>query len=97
MAGRKAGQDLASVKQEFLTQMQRGMNINQALEVVGRNRSTYERWRRTDSEFLVAVERIKNLERIAGPRDREWISFPDFSEKYLEARVFPHMTNVVDM
>ena len=97
MAGRKAGQDLASVKQDFLTQMQRGMNINQALEVIGRNRSTYERWRREDSEFLVAVERIKNLERIAGPRDREWISFPDFSEKYLEARVFPHMTNVVDM
>jgi len=97
VAGRKAGQDLASVKQDFLTQMQRGMNINQALEVIGRNRSTYERWRREDSEFLVAVERIKNLERIAGPRDREWISFPDFSEKYLEARVFPHMTNVVDM
>ena len=97
MAGRKAGQDLASVKQEFLTQMQRGMNINQALDVVGRNRSTYERWRRDDSEFLVAVERIKNLERIAGPRERDWVSFPDFSEKYLEAKVFPHMNNVVDM
>ena len=97
MAGRKAGQDLASVKQDFLTQMQRGMNINQALEVIGRNRSTYERWRREDSEFLVAVERIKNLEKISGPREREWISFPDFSEKYLDAKVFPHMTNVVDM
>lgn len=97
VAGRKAGQDLASVKQDFLTQMQRGMNINQALEVIGRNRSTYERWRREDSEFLVAVERIKNLEKISGPREREWISFPDFSEKYLDAKVFPHMTNVVDM
>ena len=97
MAGRKVGQDLAVVKQDFLTQMQRGMNINQALEVIGRNRSTYERWRREDSEFLVAVERIKNLEKIAGPREREWISFPDFSEKYLDAKVFPHMTNVVDM
>jgi len=97
VAGRKVGQDLAKVKQDFLTQMQRGMNINQALEVIGRNRSTYERWRREDSEFLVAVERIKNLEKIAGPREREWISFPDFSEKYLDAKVFPHMTNVVDM
>jgi hypothetical protein len=97
VAGRKVGQDLAVVKQDFLTQMQRGMNINQALEVIGRNRSTYERWRREDSEFLVAVERIKNLEKIAGPREREWISFPDFSEKYLDAKVFPHMTNVVDM
>jgi len=97
VAGRKVGQDLAVVKQDFLTQMQRGMNINQALEVIGRNRSTYERWRREDSEFLVAVERIKNLEKIAGPREREWILFPDFSEKYLDAKVFPHMTNVVDM
>ncbi len=96
-AGRKAGQDVAKVKQEFLSQMHRGLNINQALEIVGRNRSTYERWRSTDPEFMVAVDRIKNLEKISGPKEREYISFPDFSEKYLGARVFPHMLNVVDM
>jgi len=96
-AGRKAGQDVARVKQEFLSQMHRGLNINQALEIVGRNRSTYERWRSTDPEFMVAVDRIKNLEKISGPKERDYISFPDFSEKYLGARVFPHMLNVVDM
>jgi len=96
-AGRKSGQDLAAVKQEFLRHMQRGLNINQCLEVVGRNRSTYERWRRDDSGFVAAVERIRNTEKLAGPKEREVMPFPEFSEKYLDATVFPHMLNVVDM
>ena len=96
-AGRKSGQDLAAVKQEFLRHMQRGLNINQCLEVVGRNRSTYERWRRDDPGFVTAVERIRNTEKLAGPKEREIMPFPEFSEKYLGATVFPHMLNVVDM
>mgnify|MGYP001551937324 CR=1 FL=1 len=96
-AGRKSGQDLAAVKQEFLRHMQRGLNINQCLEVVGRNRSTYERWRRDDPGFVTAVERIRNTEKLAGPKEREIMPFPEFSEKFLGATVFPHMLNVVDM
>jgi len=96
-AGRKSGQDLAAVKQEFLRHMQRGLNINQCLEVVGRNRSTYERWRRDDPNFVAAVERIRNTEKLAGPKEREVMPFPEFSERYLGATVFPHMLNVVDM
>lgn len=96
-AGRKSGQDLAAVKQEFLRHMQRGLNINQCLEVVGRNRSTYERWRRDDPNFVAAVERIRNTEKLAGPKEREIMPFPQFSEKFLGATVFPHMLNVVDM
>ena len=96
-AGRKSGQDLAAVKQEFLRHMQRGLNINQCLEVVGRNRSTYERWRRDDPNFVTAVERIRNTEKLAGPKEREIMPFPEFSEKFLGATVFPHMLNVVDM
>lgn len=96
--GRKSGEDLDEVKKEFLKQLHKGLNINQALTVVGRTRTTYERWRRTDQDFVVSVERIKNLERIHGAEvERPWIPFPEFSEKYLGARVFPHMQNVVDM
>jgi hypothetical protein len=96
-AGRKIKQDVDAVKQEFLRRFQDGMNINQALEVVGRNRSTYERWRREDPDFLTSVERIRSLEKLSGPRERQWMPFPEFSEKYLGAKVFPHMMNVVDL
>ena len=97
--GRKSGEDLDEVKKEFLKQLHKGLNINQALAVVGRTRTTYERWRRTDQDFVVSVERIKNLERIhgTGEVERVYMPFPEFSEKYLGARVFPHMQNVVDM
>ena len=97
--GRKSGEDLDEVKKEFLRQLHKGLNINQALTVVGRTRTTYERWRRTDQDFVVSVERIKNLERIhgTGEVERVYMPFPEFSEKYLGAKVFPHMQNVVDM
>ena len=96
-AGRKASQDVEAVKQEFLRNFQRGLNVEQSIQAVGRNRSTYERWRRDDKDFVAAVERIRSLDRLAGPREREWMPFPEFSEKYLGARVFPHMGNVVDL
>ena len=96
-AGRKAGSDIATAKTDFLRHMQRGLNINQALTAVDRNRSTYERWRREDPEFISAVERIKHLRVAAGPQEREVLPFPEFSEKYLDAKVFPHMMNVVDL
>ena len=97
--GRKSGEDLDEVKKEFLKQLHKGMTINQALTVVDRTRTTYERWRRTDQDFVVSVERIRNLERIhgTGQVERPWMPFPEFSEKYLNARVFPHMQNVVDL
>lgn len=96
MAGRKAGSDLATTKQEFLRHMQRGLNINQALAAVDRQRSTYEVWRKNDPDFVSQVERIKT-KRNATPTEREILSFPEFSEKYLDAKVFPHMLNVVDL
>ena len=95
-AGRKAGSDLAATKQDFLRHMQKGLNINQALQAVNRTRNTYEKWRKDDPEFTSQVERIKTL-RSAAPVVREDLSFPEFSERYLDARVFPHMANVVDL
>ena len=96
-AGRKASQDVDAVKQEFLRNFQRGLNVEQSIQAVGRNRSTYERWRREDKDFVTAVERIRSLDKLSGPKEREWMPFPEFSEKYLGAKVFPHMQNVVDL
>ena len=97
---RTTPEQLEATKLELLRQMQGGKNIKSALEVVGRTRSTYERWRKDDPDFVIAVDRIKTLRILEpsaveaqGPR----LSFPEFSEKYLDATVFPHMQNVVDL
>ena len=93
-------EELEATKLEFLRQMQNGQNVKSALEIVGRTRSTYERWRKDDPDFVVAADRIKTL-RVLNPKSNETegprMDFPEFSEKYLGAQVFPHMQNVVDM
>ena len=98
-SGRKTNEDIEGSKKEFLRQMQKGLSINNAMAAVNRSRSTYERWRREDPEFVAAVERIKNLKFLEPETqvEREHLSFSEFSEKFLDARVFPHMQNVVDM
>jgi len=98
-AGRKQGSDLDQAKKAFLELFKDGMTISNAMKAVDRSISTYERWRRDDEEFVSAVERVRNLRNgVAGPKPvREVLSFPEFSEKYLDAKVFPHMQNVVDL
>ena len=98
-AGRKQGSDLDQAKKAFLELFKDGMTISNAMKAVDRSISTYERWRRDDEEFVSAVERVRNLRNgVAGPKPvREALSFPEFSEKYLDAKVFPHMQNVVDL
>lgn len=98
-AGRKQGSDVDQAKKAFLELFRSGLTIANAMKAVDRSISTYERWRRDDEEFVAAVERVRNLRNgVAGPKpDREVLGFPEFSEKYLEAKVFPHMQNVVDL
>lgn len=98
-AGRKKGSDTDQAKKAFLELFKDGMTIANAMKAVDRSLSTYERWRRDDEEFVAAVERVRNLRNgVAGPKpEREVLTFPEFSEKYLDAKVFPHMQNVVDL
>jgi hypothetical protein len=98
-AGRKQGSDVDQAKKAFLELFRDGMTIANAMKAVDRSISTYERWRRDDEEFVAAVERVRNLRNgVAGPKpEREVLTFPEFSEKYLDAKVFPHMQNVVDL
>jgi len=98
-SGRKKGSDVTAAKQAFLELIKDGMTVVNAMKGVGRSISTYERWRRDDEDFVVSVERIRNMRNgVSGPAPvREILSFPEFSEKYLDAKVFPHMQNVVDL
>jgi hypothetical protein len=76
---------------------QEGLNIEQCLRAVGRSRTTYEKWRREDSEFVGAVERLRTMRNRAGSEPGELVEFSEFSAKYLDAQVFDHMQNVVDL
>lgn len=97
---KKTTLSVAEVKQEFLKQYASGLNIEQALTAVDRSRVTYEKWRRTDPDFTALVERVKTIRTTGrqGPAEgHELIGFPEFSERFLGQRVFPHMQNVVDL
>jgi hypothetical protein len=95
--GRKANEPLVEIKQRFLKEISAGSTVKDALAKVGRHQTAYERWRRDDPEFLSAVTRIRNMQQLGESQRGEEMSFPEFSEKYLGAHVFPHMQNVVDL
>lgn len=95
--GRKASEPLVEIKQKFLKQISDGATVKDALASVNRHQTAYERWRRDDPEFLAAVTRIRNMQQLGSPQRGAEMPFPEFSEKYLDAHVFPHMQNVVDL
>ena len=105
MAGRSAGRhgrkdnlSQAEAKKRFLVALSQGVTVGEALKTANRSRSTYEEWRRTDPEFVDAVSRIRDL-RPSSDLERvgERLGFSEFSERFLGARVFAHMQNVVDL
>lgn len=88
---------VAEVKQQFLNHFSEGLSIDQALAAVDRSRTTYEKWRREDKDFVAQVERVRTIRSQGVNVERPFLEFPEFSERFLKARVFPHMQNVVDM
>lgn len=101
--GRKKNEKpLHEIKAEFIKHFSTGLNIEECLKLVGRSRVTYEAWRRNDREFVEQVERVRSIrmvgrQKVSAPEQREWISFPEFSERFLGQRVFPHIQNAVDL
>lgn len=82
-----------------------GIGPSEAIRSLGFTVATYETWRREDRAWaeqmsqtlrlarIVRGEKIPDQHRSALPD----LDFPAFSERYLKARVFPHMLNVVDL
>ena len=98
---RTSPEELKATKLELLRIVQsQGISIAAALKIVDRTRSTYERWRKEDPEFAGAIDRIRTMRKLNPSIEvtrGDQMPFPEFSEKYLGAQVFPHMQNVVDM
>ena len=96
--GRRDALSQAEAKQRFLAALTQGVTVGEALKTARRSRSTYEEWRRSDPEFVDAVARVRDLRPVElAERRGERVPFAEFSERFLDARVFPHMLNVVDL
>ena len=97
-AGRKPSSihrlSTADAKSVVLEKIATGHTNAQACDIAGRSVKTYEAWKKNDHVFAMAVDRIR-VGRKAGASLGVDDGFPAFSEKYLGARVFPHMLNVV--
>lgn len=95
----RAERPVEDTKRLILEQIQAGHTVARACEIAGRSVKSYEAYRRNDPVFAAAVDRLR-VERSEEYASRDGSDFPDFedfSEKYLGARVFPHMLNVIDM
>jgi hypothetical protein len=92
--GRKKG-DVPELKKALIAQVAAGRSIKDALIVIDRSRNSYEAWRRDDKHFAMMVDQAR-LGDAAKP-EIEQMGFPEFSEQYLDAKVFPHTQNIVDM
>ena len=92
-----ANTTIAEAKQQVLEQLAKGATVAVACKVAGRHHKTYELWRRNDPDFAAAVDRIR-FQQSAGQRGPvEELAFPEFCERFLGVRVFPHIQNVVDL
>lgn len=92
--GRVSPEELVLVKSQVLKCIAAGMTVAAACAAAGRSERTYELWRKNDHEFATAVDSVRVVHSTGRGED---IGFSAFSERYLGARVFPHMQNVVDL
>ena len=99
-AGRPRGtRPLAETKRIVLEQLAKGQTVANACMVADRTIKAYEQWRKNDPDFRAQVDRIRADTRFALSQEDpdQFPTFAEFSEKYLGAKVFPHMQNVIDM
>lgn len=98
-AGRKAdGWTPDRIKARIVERVAAGVTIADALREIGRSRSTYEAYRRDDQAFAVRVDKAKqSAARGFAPDKRLVPDFPEFCEKYLGQKLFPHQMQWLDI
>ena len=88
------------LKREVLRQLANGSTVVNAMLAVDRSVSTYEAWCKNDPEFRAQRDRVRGIRQATWAEEAQTGEFPDFAEfskRYLDAEVFPHMNNVVDL
>ena len=100
--GRKPGkQNLskADAKAKVLALLEQGATVTAAMTAVERNDSTFRQWTMQDEEFKEAADKA----RLAGKGVKadmaslKEMSFPEFSEQFLDSKLFDHQLDWLDL
>jgi len=85
-------------RRELVDLVRQGRTIADGLKIIARSRSWYEAQRRDVEGFAVMVDavRLRLSDQASAARSSD-VSFSEFSARYLNTRVWPHMQNVVDL
>ena len=85
-------------RRELTDLVRQGRTIAEALIVVGRSRSWYDTQRRDEPDFAALIDSVRlRLTDVTDANRASDMGFSEFSEKFLNAKVWPHMQNVVDL
>jgi hypothetical protein len=100
--GRKPGKvDIPKreAQERVLAALAQGSTITAAMGTVNRNEVTYRQWTMNDTDFKERAEkaRLEGKGVKADLKDIKDISFPDFCEQFLDARLFDHQLNWLDL
>ena len=100
--GRKPGvQNIpkGAAQKQVLELLSQGSTITDAMKAVGRNEVTFRQWVMNQPEFKEESDKA----RLAGKgvkadlSNLKDITFPEFSEQFLETKLFPHQLNWIDL
>jgi hypothetical protein len=100
--GRKPGiQNIPKreAQEKALQQLSQGSTITQAMASVGRSDVAFRQWSATDPEFKARAEaaRLEGKGIKTDLKELEDISFPDFSEQFLDTKLFDHHLDWIDL
>lgn len=100
--GRKPGKvdiPIHEAKEKVLLALQDGHTITSAMATVNRNATTFRQWTMKDEDFKQRAEtaRLAGQGVRADLKELKDISFPEFSEQFLDSQLFPHQLNWVDL
>ena len=99
MAKQRRNLTADEAKAEIIKLVGQGRSIAEAVKIVEKSRATYDYYRRTDPEFAEAIDRQKILvSRGKGEAPTVPVpDFPEFCEKYLGQKLFPHQLQWFDL
>jgi hypothetical protein len=86
-------------KGKVLHLLSQGSTITAAMGAVGRNEATFRQWTMLDEEFKAEADKA----RLAGKGFKDGlegirsIGFTEFSEQFLNSKIYPHQQNWVDL
>ena len=100
--GRKPGKvdiPMAEAKERVLQQLSQGATITQAMGSVNRNDVTFRQWSLKDPEFKDRADkaRLEGKGVKADLKSIKDISFQEFSEQFLDTKLFQHHLDWVDL